>query len=94
MESAYSNRDFYLSAFLLASGYKLSKHERRGGITTFHFEVDEKLEKLIEQFYSMNTVIEPILYGNALKNLKSIIHANTNTEKLTNVKQYKESCRV
>ncbi len=98
MQKEYANKDFYLSAFLIASGYRLSDHDRSGGVTTFYFEVDEKLENTIQQYYSMKTVIEPISYGNALKNLKSVIHSydrpNSNTEKLTNVKQCKESRRV
>ena len=98
MQNTYANRDFYMSAFLIASGYRLSSHERKGGVTTFYFEVDERMENLIQQYYSMRSFIEPISYGNALKNLKSVIHSsdrpNANTENNGNVKQYKEQYSV
>ena len=94
MQNTYANRDFYMSAFLIASGYRLSSHERKGGVTTFYFEVDERMENLIQQYYSMRSFIEPISYGNALKNLKSVIHSSdrpyANTENNGYVKQYKE----
>lgn len=93
MQETYANKDFYLSAFLIASGYPLCNHERKGGITTFYFKVDEKLQELIKEYYSMKSIIEPISYGNALKNLKSVIHStdtNANSENKRNVPQFKE----
>ena len=34
----YSNEDFYLSAYLLTTGYRLIEHTRTRGLTTFVFE--------------------------------------------------------
>jgi len=97
MQETYANKDFYLSAFLVASGYRLCNQEKSGGITTFYFQLDEKLPVLIQEYYSMQAAIEPITYGNAIKNLKSVIHStntNANTENKRNVQQHKEQFRA
>ena len=78
----YDSRDFYLSGFLLASNEKLIDYWRTNGITTFIFEQTDRLNELIRKYYSMDAVINPIIYGQSLKNLKSIIYSNENTNEL------------
>ncbi|MGE5435895.1 MAG: DUF5659 domain-containing protein [Syntrophothermus sp.] len=76
------NRDFYLSAFLVSQGCNIVSLSREKGITTFIFANDEKVTKLTEDYFSMKALVEPLSYGNALRNLKSIIHAtDTNANK-------------
>jgi len=78
MQSKYSSRDFYFSAYLIAKGCKLQSHTQDRGKTTFIFD-NEIISELSDNYYSMGALIEPIAYGNALKTLKSIIHStNTN----------------
>jgi len=76
----YTNRDFYLSSYLIAAGMQLKSYHKTNGITTFEFDNSEKLHDLITKYYSMNASVEPMAYGSAIKNLKSVIHSNTYTK--------------
>lgn len=83
--NSYSNKDFYLSSFLIASGEELRSYTRTNGITTFVFNETERLENLVNKYYSMNAAVEPMKFGAAIKNLKSVIHsANTNSNSNNN----------
>jgi len=75
----HESRDFYLSGYLVASGEKLIDYWRSSGITTFIFEQTDRLNELIRQYYGMDASVNPIIYGQSLKNLKSIIYSNENT---------------
>ena len=76
----YTNRDFYLSSYLIAAGMQLKSFHRTNGITTFEFDNSEKLQNLIQEYYSMNAFVNAMQYGSAIKNLKSVIHSNTNSK--------------
>jgi hypothetical protein len=81
MNKIYANRDFYLSAFIIARGCPLTGHSRVNQTTLFEFEETAELRKLVEQYYSMTALIEPMAYGAAIRSLKSVIHAaNTNSK--------------
>lgn len=71
----FESKDFYLSSFLIANGYELANHKRNHGYTTFFFEENEGLKKLVKQFYSLKAVIEPVKYSQALRALKGVIHS-------------------
>ena len=70
-----SNQDFYLSAYLLTTGYKLIEHTRTQGLTTFTFESNDDIENAVADYYSMSATVEPITFGNSIRSLKSIIHS-------------------
>jgi hypothetical protein len=76
----YTNRDFYLSSYLIAAGIQLKSYHRTNGITTFEFDNSEKLQDLVQEYYSMNAFVNAMQYGSAIKNLKSVIHSNTNSK--------------
>jgi len=80
----YTNRDFYLSSYLLAAGMQLKSFFKTDGITTFEFDNSEKLQDLVQEYYSMNAFVNAMQYGSAIKNLKSVIHSNTNTKSNNN----------
>ena len=80
----YTNRDFYLSSYLIAAGIQLKSYHRTNGITTFEFDNSEKLEQLVNNYYSMNATVNAMQYGSAIKNLKSVIHSNANTKSFYN----------
>jgi len=80
MKNKFTNRDFYFSAYLIASGCRLFSHTREHGVTTFIFD-DERISELADNYYSMNALVEPISFGNALKTLKSIIHSSDTNSK-------------
>ena len=77
--TTHESRDFYLCGFLLASNEKLVNYNRVNGITTFIFQNSDRLNELIRTYYSMDATVNPIIYGQSLKNLKSIIYSNENT---------------
>lgn len=75
MRQTYSNEDFYLSAYLLTTGYKLIEHTRKQGLTTFVFESTNDIDDAVAEYYTMNATVEPMKYGNSIRALKSIIHS-------------------
>ena len=79
----YTNRDFYLSSYLIAVGKQLKSYHKTNGITTFEFDNSEKLQDLVQEYYSMNAFVNAMQYGSAIKNLKSVIHSNTYTKSHT-----------
>jgi hypothetical protein len=86
MIKTYSNRDFYLSSYLITAGQKLLSTARAKGITLFNFEDTADLEKLVEKYYSMQAKVDPMIYSSSIRALKSIIHSsNLNSqEQITN----------
>jgi len=85
----YSNQDFYLSAYLLTTGYKLIEHTRSQGLTTFTFESTNDIHDAVAEYYSMNAKVEPMKYGNSIRTLKSIIHSySTSTSNRGNSNEY------
>jgi hypothetical protein len=79
MDNAYTTSDFYLTAFLVASGVPLSSHERWNGKTSFKFALSDGLNELIDEYYADHVKVSPIRYGNSLKNIKALIYSgNTN----------------
>ena len=72
------NQDFYASAYLLASGFPLKSHVRDRGITTFNFEQSDEILNAMEAYYTMQSSVNTTAYVSAIKNLKAILHANTN----------------
>ncbi len=72
----YSNKDFYLASFLVSSGCSLQQTKVEDGVTTFFFNRDEQLNKLVSQYYTLKARVEPMTYGQAIRTLKSIIHTS------------------
>jgi hypothetical protein len=75
----YKTQDFYLCGFIVASGHQVLSYDRQRGITIFEFERTDELSQLVREYYADHATVSPIRYGNSLKNLKSIIYSNTNT---------------
>ena len=76
----YSTTDFNLSAYLLAAGLELKAYERQGTQLAFLFKDSSKLQDLVDSYYGLSATINPVAFGNAIRNLKSIVHANKNKE--------------
>jgi hypothetical protein len=88
MHTLYKSRNFYLSAFLLAEGCKLDNFARLDGITTFEFEMNDTLLERVRQYFANQATVNPIAFGNALKNLKSLIHTNRETYEYESTHNY------
>ena len=71
----YYTKDFYAAGYLLAEGFKLLSHSRNGRITIFEFEGDQTVKEAANKYFTMQTRVEPVAYGNALRSLKSILHS-------------------
>ena len=85
MNDIYKNRDFYLSAFLIASGCVLKGSSQSRGITTFEFIDDVTTHELVSNYYSMSALIEPLGFVSAIRTLKSVVHApDKNTKGINN----------
>lgn len=93
MTNIQSTFDFYLASYLIAIGIKLQAHKKQNGKTAFYFKDDKKTIDAINSFYSMSASVEPIIFSNSIKALKSILHSyantNINSEENNYVKQYK-----
>ncbi|MFH0734621.1 MAG: DUF5659 domain-containing protein [bacterium] len=75
MQNTYSNKDFYLSAYLVAEGFELIEYSRENGFTTFSFENSNELIEAMRKYHSLSAKTEPVKYGNAIKSLKTLIHS-------------------
>ena len=75
-----TTKDFYLSSYLVASGYRLAGHTRQSDITMFRFDESDDLTHSIEKYYGLTAMVEPVTYSNAIRNLKSLIHSNANAQ--------------
>jgi hypothetical protein len=75
----YETSDLYLAGFLQASELALQSNRRQGSQTIFCFEQTDKLMQLVENYYNMKAVINPLAYGSALKILKNIVYQKNNT---------------
>jgi len=78
MKKEYQSQDFYLCAYLMSSGVRLKSYHKKNQSTVFVFDWDENLDQTITQYYNMQAQVNPVTYGQSIKNLKSIIHSNTN----------------
>lgn len=90
MKTLFTTKDIYLAAFLLAARSELLSSSRTDGITTFVFTRSSGMDQLVMDYYSQRAQVNPMTYGNALRNLKSIIHANADSKENSNyVQQYR-----
>jgi hypothetical protein len=85
----YSTKDFYLSSFLMANDCNLLDNNVENGVTTFVFEMNDGIKKLIGSYYSLRSRVEPMAYGQAIRTLKSVIHASK-----SNAKSYTQNERI
>ena len=95
MTNTYATKDFYLASFILAKGNPLKNHFRENGITTFHFDSSDNVQKAVAEYFTMSALIEPISYSNSIKGLKTVVHSDNTNENAKdnnyNVKQYRSS---
>jgi hypothetical protein len=83
----YSTQDFYLSALLVTKGHPVVDYERQRNITQFQFEKTSELLTLVQEYFSDRVTVSPVRYGNAIKNLKSLIHSISTTTNNDNQSQ-------
>ena len=74
----YETYDIYLAGFLQASGFELQANRNDGNKTLFCYERKGKLLQLVEDYYNMKAVVNPLHFGSALKILKNILYQKNN----------------
>lgn len=86
-------QDFYCSAFLVASGIDLVSSSQDNYRTTFEFPDMEQTRNAVRKYYDLTATVNPAAYGNAIRTLKSVIHAHSSLiqPKRSYVKQYTET---
>jgi uncharacterized protein YajQ (UPF0234 family) len=91
----YSSKDFYLSSFLMANDCNLINNVVENGVTTFVFEMNDEVKKLIGNYYSLKSKVEPMAYSQSIRTLKSLIHASkSNAKSYTQNERYTECAAV
>lgn len=89
----YETTDINLTGYLVASGMSLLTHRSDNGRTTFCLEQTDRLIELVEDYYNMTAVINPLKYGSALKMLKNVIYQK-NHNYYDNQRMFNESRKV
>ena len=76
-ECNYTSRDLTIVAYLVASGFPLESYkESIGGLMLFTFQNSDKLKQYIGNFYRMTALVNPTVYYNTLRSLKSMLHSD------------------
>lgn len=73
-EHTYTTSDLYLTAYLKSTGFKYIPAKENGRFV-FNFDKSDDLTNTINLYLSENGTIEPLVYANAIKNLKNYIHS-------------------
>lgn len=76
----YETQDYFLSAYLVASGLVMATHHWDGNKMIFEFDQSDKLLKLVQTYYSLQGQINPQAFTAALKNLKNIMYQYKNND--------------
>jgi len=75
----YTSADFYLTAYLLASGLELLRTEKITPYKTLFILGDvPQREKLIEDYFANRGSINPLAFKDKIQNLKSMLHSSHN----------------
>ncbi|MCD6162877.1 MAG: hypothetical protein J7K40_10745 [candidate division Zixibacteria bacterium] len=83
MNSTITTNDFYLAAFLITKQKPLTGHVRENNKSTFLFE-GIGINELANDYYQGNTSVLPLAYGQAIRNLKTMMYNNTNIQPTNN----------
>lgn len=75
--NVYVSKDFYLSGYLICKGFKMTDYDRQQGFSIFTFQNTPKLQDEIKKYYKSETVIDPLMYGQILRQLKGVMHTES-----------------
>ena len=75
--------DFYLAAYLIASGYEMLDISRIGNQSIFIFGGSEEIRRNVGNYYANTADVNAPRYAQEIKKLKNIIHT-TYTKSGTN----------
>jgi hypothetical protein len=70
----YKTKDFYLAAVLVLYGYKIKYHVNEKNKSVFHFEEDEGLRELVQDYFYDKLKVSPYLFQSSIKSVKALIY--------------------
>lgn len=71
----FKTTDLNICSYLACFGYYISSTEKdKNNATTFYITRDENLDKLIEQYFSHQAKVDPIIFANNQRSIKSLIY--------------------
>ena len=80
-QNKYTTRDITIVAYLVAVGFPLESYEKANdGLVHFTFLKTELLNEQVTNFYCMSALVNPALYYNTLRTLKSVLRSNRHYE--------------
>ena len=80
-QTTFISRDLSLVAYLMASGFQLASYKQTDdGPMLFSFVRTDALNQHIGNFYRMTALINPTVYNNTLRSLKTMLHSNEHDE--------------
>lgn len=74
----YQTSDIALGSVLLSYGLKLEAVDKSKPKAVFYFRKEKGVDQLAEGFWSHNLQVDPLLYFNSLKELKSRLYQDIN----------------
>ncbi len=81
-DKTYTSRDLTLVAYLVASGFQLDSYRQGAeGLMLFTFPDTNKLHEHISNFYCMTAMVNPSVYYNTLRSLKSMLRKDRQDDK-------------
>ena len=82
-QETYTSRDLTMVAYLIASGFKLESYrEGPAGQLLFTFSKSAQLDEHVNDFYRLTAVINPTLYSNTLRSIKTMIYASGQNQRM------------
>jgi len=63
--------DIALVAYLVTSGFKIIRIDKRTGKSIFHFSDTEVLEEHTLKFFNHEAIVDPLQFSETLRNLRS-----------------------
>ena len=68
----FLTKDLYISSYLISSGCPLVTHAQVDGVTMFSFARTDKLDELVESYFSLRALVNPVKYDEAIKSLRHL----------------------
>jgi hypothetical protein len=76
IKSLYKTTDIALGSTFLSYGLKLEAVDKSNPKVIFLFRKEKGIEEIAQGFWSHNLLVDPLLYFNSLKELKTRLYQN------------------
>ncbi len=87
-------KDFYLSAFLVSQGWSCKGLTKiKENLTLFEFDDNDEITHLVGAYYSNKALVDPLIYGATMRQLKDVMHNINTSNHLNNYVNNKQSLK-